>query len=161
MQALGNLLRKKSLGMISGISVIVIGLSLAGCGSSQPKQTQPPEQQTQAAALATANNAQTSEKAYKDACQELELRGLNNNFTKYVNKQVKAKGPITEVQKLSDSKVRVKIQYSDTDPVWVTADKPMTFQPKVGKTMEFWGVLKGKGEKSKAIEITAQYITII
>ncbi|MBP2636839.1 MAG: hypothetical protein H6Q72_2746 [Firmicutes bacterium] len=159
MKALENLLKKKTFMMFGGVAVMAIGLSIAGCGSSQPQQTQPAGQQTQVAA--PANTAQTPEKAYKDACQELELRGLNNTFTKYVNKQVKAKGPITEVQKLSDSKVRVKIQYSDTDPVWVTADKPMTFQPKVGKTMEFWGVLKGKGDKSKAIEVTAQYITII
>mgnify|MGYP001225206843 CR=1 FL=1 len=158
MQNETNLCKKKWRTTINCVAILLLSLSLTGCGGSQ-SANQPAQQQVQAAAPSGDNQA--AEKAYKDACQELELRGLNGTYTKYINKQVRAEGPITEVQKMNDNTVRVKIQYPDTDAVWVTSERPVVFQPKVGKRMEFWGVVKGKGEKTKLTEVTAKYIKVI
>ena len=141
------------------VAMVAAGcILLAGCGSSG---TKPQAQSQPAAQQQTAGAGQNDEKSFKDSCKELELRGLNTNYTQYVNKLVKASGPVKEVVKLNTGNVRVKIQYPDTDAVWVTTEKAMLREPKVGKQVEFWGVLTDKGDKSKLPEVTAKYLNVL
>lgn len=137
-------------------AVCILFAGCSGSGTTPQTQSQPAVQQQTAAGA-----GQNDEKAFKDSCQELELRGLNDNFAKYVNKPVKAAGPVQEVVKLTNGNVRVKVKYPDTDAVWVTSEKAMFREPKVGKRVEFWGVLLGKGEKSKLPEVSAKYMNAL
>lgn len=148
--------------MYAGVGLLAASLfAAAGCGSSAPKTAPaaqaPAQSQPQTTAAAPAND----ENAFKASCQELEMRGLDKNYSQYVKKPVKADGPIMEVQALNDGRYRIKIKYPDTDAVWLTTEKALFKKPQVGKRAQFWGVLEGKGEKSKAAEVTAKYINIM
>lgn len=142
-----------------GVTVLTASLFVfSGCGSSASQKTPTPQsQQAQAQPAAPAND----ENSFKASCQELQMRGLDKNYNQYIKKPVKAEGPIMEVQSLTDGRSRIKIQYPDTDAVWVTTEKALFTKPKVGKRATFWGILEGRGEKSKAAEVTAKYINII
>lgn len=148
-------------------AMIASALSITGCSGAdkKPQQTASVQPASSGAEAQSASSQQTAnqsdEQKYKAACKEMELRDLKNNYNQYINKQVHAVGPVTELQELQNNKIRVKIQYPDTDAVWVTADKPMISKPKVGKRVEFWGVMRGIGEKSKLPEINAPYFKVL
>lgn len=152
-----QVMRWKQRAVVGSVLLVVIAL-LAGCGGSSEVKPQAQTGQTQNQPAAASQN---SEQAFKASCQELPMRGLNDSYTQFINKPVKADGPVTQIEKLNDNRVRVKVQYPDTDAVWVTTEKPLFKQPQVGKRVEFWGVLKGKGEKSKLPEVSATYFNVL